>query len=338
MPEPNLYFGDVKVLLPENLFYYTKTGKKKQAPPITKTKALSSRNKIKSVDVSVRPDIVKPLVKFPKGRFPKPNANMSVEVLEAIIDADPPQQVVEQVRNIIEDKIDELEEFKDDIDEDIDNIDVELPELDEDDDFFKPVMTDKEIEDYVEKIKKKYPAPAPSKKPVDDDDFDLEELLEDEEKEEEQVLRLSFKVEFNKGSGKYSSWIKDDLLHIALFTIDGKRHNAVPMSEYPFRFLVSSMPVALYVIPAKEKGRGFYVFVIKHLDHNKQIFYEVEDGKEKILTDNEYETVISYTITAVGKETSTKEIDKILKPLTGSNIKDDYEGDDFVFDEKDYDE
>jgi len=104
------------------------------------------------------------------------------------------------------------------------------------------------------------------------------------------------------------------------------------MSEYPFRFLVSSMPVALYVIPAKEKGRGFYVFVIKHLDHNKQIFYEVEDGKEKILTDNEYETVISYTITAVGKETSTKEIDKILKPLTGSNIKDDYEGDDFVFD------
>jgi hypothetical protein len=55
-----LNFGDVKLELPSMLDYKTRTGKDKTGAPITRTKALSTRNKIKSVDITLNPDITEP--------------------------------------------------------------------------------------------------------------------------------------------------------------------------------------------------------------------------------------------------------------------------------------
>lgn len=330
MPEPNLYFGDVKVLLPENLFYYTKTGKKKQAPPITKTKALSSRNKIKSVDVSVRPDIVKPLVKFPKGRFPKPNANMSVDVLEAIIDADPPQQVVEQVRDIIEDKIDELEELKGDIDvelpdrdpesSDVDVSDVEGEEVEEDEGYYTKSSYD-DADEYDKKQQTGY-----------DSDIDLEELLEKDEEEEDSLpeiydLETPMSFEFDVSyriTNDRTKWLNKSSIKLSNVLIDNKPQPLEKDKGIPFLTKEKyAEQFALYLFTGRNiNDFGFYgvkIFYERRKGKTRKTYhvYEVSTGKDTVVkkpTQFEMGT-IHYKLVCDGTEQTESEVRELLESL-----------------------
>jgi len=110
-----LNFGDIQLEVPALLDYRTRTGLERQAPPITRTRAISTRNRIKAIDVNVNPDIQQPRL-------------LGEQIRNEIEDCEEKIEDYQDRINQLQNQYERLQEEKDEIKEELNDLKQEYRE------------------------------------------------------------------------------------------------------------------------------------------------------------------------------------------------------------------